>query len=53
MYDSSKSKTDIPSAGHLGVYKQFQFAMYTPRGNIPWSGMFALDTLMYYMRDSS
>lgn len=53
MYDSSQQKTDVPQAGHLGVYKQFTFAMYTPKGNIPWAGMFISDTLTCRMRDSS
>ncbi|KAF8430288.1 hypothetical protein EV426DRAFT_708453 [Tirmania nivea] len=35
MYDSATQKTDIPQAGKLGVYRNFQFAMYTPRGNTP------------------
>lgn len=35
MYDSATQKTDIPQAGKLGIFRNFQFAMYTPRGNIP------------------
>ncbi|KAF8466454.1 hypothetical protein BDZ91DRAFT_173883 [Kalaharituber pfeilii] len=35
MYDSATQKTDVPVAGKLAIFRTFQFAMYTPRGNIP------------------
>lgn len=35
IYDSSTRKTDVAPAGKLGTFQGLQFAMYTPRGNIP------------------
>ncbi|KAF8453597.1 hypothetical protein BGX38DRAFT_1141397 [Terfezia claveryi] len=35
MYDSATQKTDMPQAGKLVTFRTFQFAMYSPRGNIP------------------
>ncbi|KAI5794408.1 hypothetical protein DFH27DRAFT_135023 [Peziza echinospora] len=37
IYDSNSSRTAIPSPGHLGAYNGINFALYTPRGAVPWS----------------
>jgi hypothetical protein len=35
IHDSSKDITDVPQAGYLGSYNQYQFGMYTPQPYVP------------------
>lgn len=37
IYDANNSRTAIPSPGHLGAFSGMNFALYTPKGAIPWA----------------